>query len=117
MKQTLLNKSTSILLIISLFMLFWCCLENCAAESEKDVFVGAQFVVSEECEDDFCLIQNTPSAIVSSQESIDSAHFTNSFPAFLGKTFYKQIFTALIKQSATDNFSPHPFKILRQLRI
>jgi hypothetical protein len=100
-------------------MLVWCCVENCAAESEgeKDVFVGVQFVLVEECEDDFCSIQNTPSAIVSSQESIVLAHFTNSFPAFSGKTFYNQVFTALINQSPTDNFSPPPFEILRQLRI
>ncbi len=117
MKRVWLNKSTSILLMISLFMIFWCCVENCAAESEKDIVADGQFVLSEDCEDEVCSIQNTPSAIVSSQESIDSAHFTNSSSAFSGKTSYTQTFTALTKQPPSANFSPHPLKILRRLRI
>lgn len=119
MKQALLKKSTSLLLLTSLFMLFWCCVENCtaASDAEKDSFVGAQFVLSEECEDDSCSIQNALSAIVSSQESIVVAHFTNSLPEISVKTLDRQIFTALINQSPNDNYSQHPFKILRQLRI
>ncbi len=119
MKRALLKKSASLLLLTSLFMLFWGCVENCtaASEAEKDVFVGAQFVLSEECEDDSCSIQNPLLAIVSSQESIVAAHFTNSLPAISGKALDRQIFTALINQLPTDNYSQHPFKILRQLRI
>jgi len=119
MKHSRLKKSTSTLLITTLFLVFWCCVENCAEKSgeENSSSGNSQIVQLEETEDEFCSIQNSPSAVVSAQETFTSVNISNSLPDFSFKIFSKPDFQFSAKKTGADNFSPLPLRILPQLRI
>jgi len=117
MKNFWLKKSTSTLLISTLLLVFWCCVENCAEKSgtENSVSGNSQIVQVEETES--CLIQNSPSAVISTQETFTSVSISNSLPDFSFKIFSKPDFQFLAKKTGADNFLSLPLKIPLQLRI
>ncbi len=119
MNKSWLKKLTSTLLITTVFLVFWCCLENCAekGEEESNVSGNSQIVQVEKTEDESCSIQNSPSAVVSAQETFTSVNISNSLPDFSFKIFSKPDFQFLAKKTGADNFSPLPLRILPQLRI
>jgi hypothetical protein len=119
MNKSWLKKLTSTLLITTVFLVFWCCLENCAekGEEESNVSGNSQIVQVEKTEDESCSIQNSPSAVVSAQETFTSVNISNSLPDFSFKIFSKPDFQFLAKKTGAYNFSPLPLRILPQLRI
>jgi len=119
MNESRLKKLTLTLLVTTLFLVFWCCVQNCAENSaeENSVFGNSQIVQIEEADDESCSINNLPSAIVSTQETFTSVIIFNPLTNFSFKVFPKPDFQFLAKKTGADNFSPLLLKILSQLRI
>ena len=118
--NTFLSKQVfSFLLMASLLLSFWICVENCQAETEHNSEINraaSQNVQADNTEKDLCAVQNAPLAVFSNQElfvSVGLASFMNRS----WKTIFRQTFVPVLLSQPEKSFAQLPFQILRQMRV
>ncbi len=119
MNKFLLKQIGAYLFTASLLLSFWVCVENCHAEENKTSetsLISSQNIQAENPEKDSCSVQNAPSALFSSQETIVLIN-SALLPNCLGKSISRQNFQSNCTLQTEKSFVKLPFQILRQLRI
>ncbi len=113
------TKIISHFLTVCLLLSFWICVENCDAETEKELKTSSlvfQSIQAENSEKDSCSVQSAPSALFSSQEIFalaSSVAYSNQSRRII----FRHQFTPVSAVKAEETFVKLPIQILRQLRI
>ena len=119
MNKFLSKQILSFLLMASLLLSFWICVENCQAETEHNSETNRaalQNVQIENTEKDSCSVQTAPLAFFSNQELFVSADLASP-PNHSWKTISRQTFLPVLFAQTEKSFAQLPFQILRQMRV
>ncbi len=118
MNKFLSEQIFSFLLLASLLLSFWTCVENCQAEAEHNSEASHAALQNEveNTEKDSCSVQTALFAFLSNQEMFVSAGLA-LHPNHSWKIISRQTFLPVLLPQTEESFSELPFQILRQMRV